>query len=78
MRGFEGLSFAEIAEHCDAVDIIGANVYRGTSSRDLFDEVKEKLDRPFMYTEFGADAYNAKEKRGSPAMPSSGIVLPPP
>lgn len=52
-----------IAEHCRDVDIFGANVYRGASSRDLFDKVAEILDRPFMYSEFGADAYNARERR---------------
>lgn len=49
-----------IAEHCSAVDIMGSNVYRGASSRDLFDRVAKTLDRPFLYSEFGADAYNAK------------------
>ncbi|MEL6183750.1 MAG: glycoside hydrolase family 2 TIM barrel-domain containing protein [Myxococcota bacterium] len=52
-----------IAEHCPNLDIMGSNVYRGISSRDLFDEVSEKLDIPFVYTEFGSDAYNARELR---------------
>lgn len=52
-----------IVKHCQGLDIMGANVYRGASSGDLFDVVKSKLDLPFLYTEFGADAYNAKEKR---------------
>jgi len=49
-----------IAEHCGDVDIMGSNVYRGASSRDLFDRVAERLDRPFLYSEFGADAFNAR------------------
>ncbi|MGF1508418.1 MAG: hypothetical protein ACFB9M_02835 [Myxococcota bacterium] len=49
-----------IAEYCPTLDILGANVYRGLSSRDLFDVVSEKLDVPFVYTEFGSDAYNAR------------------
>ena len=49
-----------IAEHCQSVDIMGSNVYRGASSRDLFDRVATTLDRPFLYSEFGADAFHAR------------------
>jgi beta-galactosidase len=49
-----------LAEHAGNLDIMGSNVYRGISSRDLFAEVEEKLGVPFLYTEFGADAYNAR------------------
>ena len=52
-----------IAEECKSLDFLGANVYRGISSRDLFDEVKQKLGMPFVYTEFGCDAFNAKNKQ---------------
>lgn len=52
-----------IAAHCKDVDIMGSNVYRGASSRDLFDRVAAELDRPFLYSEFGADAYDARRKR---------------
>lgn len=52
-----------IAKHCQGLDIMGSNVYRGASSLDLFEVVKAKLGLPVMYTEFGADAYNAKERR---------------
>jgi hypothetical protein len=45
------------------VDIFGTNVYRGRSARDLFEVVKKALNVPVMFTEFGADAYNAKEDR---------------
>jgi beta-galactosidase len=52
-----------IAKHCKGLDVLGSNVYRGASSGKLFDDVKKKLGIPFMYTEFGADAYNSKEQR---------------
>jgi len=48
-----------IAELCKDVDIFGANIYRGLSFNDAFDVVKEKLDKPFIITEFGADAFHA-------------------
>jgi hypothetical protein len=52
-----------IAEEVKGLDVFGANVYRGRSARDLFDVVKEKLGIPVMFTEFGADAYDAKRMR---------------
>ncbi len=56
------LLFAEIvAEECKNVDIYGVNMYRGISFTDAFDRVKNELNMPIMFTEFGADAYNAKE-----------------
>ena len=50
-----------IAEECKDVDIYGTNVYRGVSFGDMFKVVKEKLNKPLMFTEFGADAFNAIE-----------------
>jgi len=50
-----------IAEECKDVDIYGTNVYRGVSFGDIFEVVKNKLDMPIMFTEFGADAFNAIE-----------------
>jgi beta-galactosidase len=52
-----------IARLAPDLDIFGSNVYRGPSARDLFDEVSRKLDKPVMFTEFGADAYDAKAGR---------------
>ena len=52
-----------IAEECENLDILGTNVYRGISARDLFQVVEDKLGIPMVFTEFGADAYNAKEMR---------------
>jgi beta-galactosidase len=52
-----------IAKYCVGLDILGANVYRGPSARDFFDVVEQKLHIPAMFTEFGADAYDAKADR---------------
>jgi len=48
-----------IAEECQGLDVFGTNVYRGISARDLYEVVDQKLGLPIMYTEFGADAFNA-------------------
>lgn len=48
-----------IAEECKDVDVYGANTYRGESFGDFFKVVQDQLDIPVMFTEFGADAYNA-------------------
>ncbi len=52
-----------IATHCKGLDILGSNVYRGASARDFFDVVEAKLHVPAMFTEFGADAYDARADR---------------
>lgn len=52
-----------IAEEVTNMDVFGSNVYRGISFRDFFEVVDEKLGVPVLFTEFGADAYNAKEMR---------------
>lgn len=52
-----------VAEECPGLDVFGANVYRGASMGDLYQVVKEKLGLPVMFTEFGADAYDAKRHR---------------
>ncbi len=49
-----------IKEECPHLDIMGANVYRGMTARDLYQVVEDTLNLPFVYTEFGADAYDAK------------------
>jgi hypothetical protein len=49
-----------IKEECPNIDVFGSNVYRGASSRDIFERVEKELGLPFMYTEFGADAFDAK------------------
>ncbi len=52
-----------IRETCTDVDIFGTNVYRGISFGDSFQRVAEELEKPIMFTEFGADAYNVIEKK---------------
>ena len=52
-----------IAEEVPDVDVFGANVYRGISFGQLFREVDDVLDRPVMFTEFGADAWDARNMR---------------
>ena len=54
------LLFAEIlADEIKDVDIFGVNMYRGYSFSDAFERVKNEIDLPIMFTEFGADSYNA-------------------
>ena len=48
-----------IAEECKDIDIFGTNMYRGVSFGNAFQEVKTKLNKPILFTEFGADAFNA-------------------
>jgi beta-galactosidase len=48
-----------IAEECEGLDVLGSNVYRGISARDFFEVVRDKLGVPTLFTEFGADAFNA-------------------
>ncbi|MCF7825139.1 MAG: glycosidase [Candidatus Marinimicrobia bacterium] len=52
-----------IAEEIENLDILGSNVYRGISFTDFFEVAEEKLDVPVLFTEFGADAFNAREMR---------------
>jgi len=47
-----------IAQECTNVDILGLNVYRGSSFGDVFDRVKKEYGKPVLFTEFGADAFN--------------------
>ncbi|MFK8016701.1 MAG: hypothetical protein AB8G17_14805 [Gammaproteobacteria bacterium] len=52
-----------IKEYCVDMDLLGSNVYRGQSFTSLWREVKEKLDLPVVFFEFGSDAFNAREFR---------------
>ncbi len=59
-----------IAQECPGLDVFGSNVYRGVSARDFFQVVHDKLGIPALFTEFGADAFNAitmKEDQASQA-----------
>lgn len=70
MKGIDGshpvaicngdLLFLEIIkEECPDIDIFGTNMYRGQSFGDAFQRVKDEINKPILFTEFGADAYNA-------------------
>jgi hypothetical protein len=63
-----------VAEECKDIDIFGTNVYRGISARDLYQVVKEKLGIPVMYTEFGCDAFNARDMREDQAMQAKYLI----
>ncbi|MDZ7647340.1 MAG: hypothetical protein U5K54_09245 [Cytophagales bacterium] len=50
-----------INQECKDIDIFGTNMYRGVSFGDAFQRVKDELNKPILFTEFGADAFNAVE-----------------
>jgi hypothetical protein len=47
-----------IAVECKDIDVLGCNMYRGVSFGDAFEKVKTTINKPIMFTEFGADAFN--------------------
>jgi len=47
-----------IAKECKDVDVLGVNIYRGLSFGDAFGKIKTAYNKPVMFTEFGADAFN--------------------
>ncbi|MED5373825.1 MAG: hypothetical protein VX899_22595 [Myxococcota bacterium] len=55
-----------VASEVPNLDIFGTNVYRGASARDLYQRVEDELGLPIVYTEFGADAFNAKTGQEDP------------
>lgn len=69
------LLFLEIiAEECPDVDIYGTNMYRGVSFGDAFERVKNEYGKPIMFTEFGSDAFNAKENQEDQKMQAYYMV----
>lgn len=48
-----------IIQECQDVDIFGTNMYRGASFGDAFERVRKEFNKPILFTEFGADAFNA-------------------
>ncbi|MFM7859600.1 MAG: glycoside hydrolase family 2 TIM barrel-domain containing protein, partial [Flammeovirgaceae bacterium] len=50
-----------IKKECPDIDIYGTNMYRGVSFGEAFQRVKDELHKPILFTEFGADAFNAIE-----------------
>ena len=63
-----------IAEECLDVDIYGTNMYRGKSFGDSFQKVKEKLNMPIMFTEFGADAFDVLNNKENQKMQAFYMV----
>jgi hypothetical protein len=63
-----------IAEESKGLDVFGANAYRGASFGDLFQVVKDKLGLPVMFTEFGSDAWNAREGREDQRMQARYLI----
>ncbi|MFP2997006.1 glycoside hydrolase family 2 TIM barrel-domain containing protein [Spongiivirga sp. MCCC 1A20706] len=58
------LGFLDIVkEECKDIDIYGTNMYRGISFGDAFQKVKDELNLPILFAEFGADAFNARDNK---------------
>jgi hypothetical protein len=56
------------------LDILGTNVYRGASAGDLYARVAAELGVPVLFTEFGADAWDAKAQREDPVTQARYLV----
>jgi hypothetical protein len=52
-----------IAKECKDIDILGINVYRGSTFTDLYDRAKKEFSKPVILTEFGSDAYNTQANK---------------
>ncbi len=63
-----------IAEEVTDLDVLGMNAYRGVSFTDAFQTVKEKLNVPLMFTEFGSDAFNEVEMREDQMMQTKYLL----
>ena len=63
-----------IASECRSLDIVGVNVYRGISVGDLFQKVHDATGKPVLFSEFGCDAYNAKDNREDQAMQARYLI----
>ena len=46
-------------EHAPDVDILGVIMYRGKTFGNIFASLRSTYDKPLVFVEFGADAYNA-------------------
>ena len=63
-----------IAEEVANLDIFGSNVYRGVSFRDFFERIDETMHIPVLFTEFGADAFNASTFREDQAAQARYLI----
>lgn len=54
-----------IARYAPAIDVFGANVYRGGHGfgRSFFEAVRDRLNKPVFISEFGCPAYQADQPR---------------
>lgn len=52
-----------VKQYCKDIDIYGTNMYRGISFGDAFQRVNDELDKPILFAEFGADAFNARDNK---------------
>ena len=50
-------------EFAKDIDILACIVYRGKTFGNIFSSLRKTYDKPLVFIEFGADAYNAYEKR---------------
>ncbi|MEO9484282.1 MAG: glycoside hydrolase family 2 TIM barrel-domain containing protein [Ekhidna sp.] len=58
------LLYADIVkQECTDIDIYGTNMYRGISFSDAFTRVRDELNMPILFAEFGADAFNARDNQ---------------
>jgi hypothetical protein len=51
-----------VVEECQDVDIFGTNIYRGVSFGDTFEQIRDTFNKPVLFTEFGADSFDAVRK----------------
>ena len=63
-----------IKEECKDIDIFGTNMYRGKSFNDAFEKVKKELNKPILFTEFGADAFNSLKNKEDQKMQAFYMV----
>ena len=63
-----------VAEECKDIDIYGTNMYRGESFVDAFDRVKNEFGKPILFTEFGSDAFNARDNKEDQLMQAHYMV----
>jgi hypothetical protein len=50
-------------QFCPDVDLISCIIYRGKTFGNLFKSLKATFDKPILFSEFGADAYDAYLKK---------------
>ena len=63
-----------VASECGDIDIYGTNMYRGESFVDAFDRVKNEFGKPILFTEFGSDAFNARDNKEDQLMQAHYMV----